>query len=205
MIDDDFGLENTRRDDDDSSLELAEEEDAPCYEQLEDFEESNYFKHAMEEFKWAGFLDKNGEFEDDMQKEICNHVLDLLEVFSRGGHSGTTAPYAISMFKKLANFNSLSPITDTEEEWNLVTEDESQGKLYQHKRCSHVFKDKDGAHDIYGKIFWHWAEYEGEDEPYASSYTNIESRVPVEFPYTPKKEYVFVPTRLFPNEKLGSK
>ena len=55
--------------------------------------------------------------------------------------------------------------------------------------CSHVFKDKEGSYDIDGKVFYDW--YTGDDgEKYKSYYTCKESRVKVEFPYTPKTEYV---------------
>lgn len=56
---------------------------------------------------------------------------------------------------------------------------------HQNKRCSHVFKDKDGnAYDIDGKVF---------REPDGCCFTSKDSFVPVTFPYTPKTEYVDVP------------
>jgi len=55
--------------------------------------------------------------------------------------------------------------------------------LWQNNRCSHVFKDADGAWDIDGKIF---------TDPQGCSYTNRDSRVMIEFPYVPKREYVNV-------------
>ena len=42
---------------------------------------SNYEKHAMMEFRAAGWVDENGKFIDEMQEMICKHVLALLEVF----------------------------------------------------------------------------------------------------------------------------
>lgn len=35
-----------------------------------------------------------------------------------------------------------------------------------------------------------------------SYYTGRESSVPIEFPYTPKTEYVFSPTEQYPNEVI---
>jgi len=114
---------------------------------------------------------------DSMQKLMCNQVCELLDLFSTHGHSGLSAPYAINMFEKLAQFEPLCPLTGEDWEWSEV----SKG-LWQNKRCSHVFKDKDGgAWDINGKVFC---------DPDGTSWTNGESKVAVTFPYTPKTEYV---------------
>ena len=72
---------------------------------------SNLKTHALMEFRAAGWTDENGKFKDEMQEAICNHVLALLDLFSNEGHSGTTAPYAINMFKTLASFEPLVPLT----------------------------------------------------------------------------------------------
>ena len=33
---------------------------------------NNYQKHAMREFQYAGWVDENGKFKDDMQEQICD-------------------------------------------------------------------------------------------------------------------------------------
>ena len=76
---------------------------------------SNYITHAMTEFRAAGWVDENGKYCDEMQEAICNHVMKLLEVFSEEGHSGSTAPYAINLFSKLAKFEPVAPLTG--EDW----------------------------------------------------------------------------------------
>ena len=139
------------------------------------------------------WLDENDNFKDEMQKDICNHVLKLLDVFSDEGHSGTTAPYTVGLFEKLAMFKPIVPLTGEDWEWMDCSEYSSDGSgHYQNKRCSTVFKDKDGVYDIDGKVFWEWAKrsldedeegYPGE-RVYRSYYTSRESRVPVTFPYT---------------------
>ena len=149
---------------------------------------NNYIKHAMTEFRAAGWTDENGKFKDEMQEDICNHVLKLLEVFNGEGHSGTTAPYAINMFKTLASFEPIAPLTGEDWEWNEVAE-QNGGPLYQNKRASHVFKDPNGAYDINGRVFYDIVT--GEDGKECKSYYGChESRVPVTFPYTPKTEYL---------------
>jgi len=74
-------------------------------------EMSNLHKHAMMEFKAAGWLNDDGEYLDEMQEAICRHVLALLDVFDDEGHSGSSAPYAINLFKTLAMFEPVAPLT----------------------------------------------------------------------------------------------
>lgn len=157
---------------------------------------SNLLNHARNEFRAAGWMDEEGTYSDEMQQAICEHVLELLRVFSDEGHSGSTAPYAVNLFKHLAMFEPIVPLTG--EDWEWV---ETARGMFQNKRCSHVFKDEDGrAYDIQGKVFYEWAErpldpdekgYPGMHR-FKSSYTSRDSRVYVTFPYTPTTEYVEV-------------
>ena len=162
---------------------------------------SNFEKHAMTEFKAAGWLDENGKFKDDMQESICNHILALLKVFTDEGHSGSTAPYTVDLFKKLAMYEPIVPLTGEDWEWHDISRySGDDSPVYQNRRCGRVFKDKDGAYDIDGRVFWEWSErplYEDEDgypgmsEPYKAYYTCRDSRVPVTFPYSPATVYVW--------------
>lgn len=155
----------------------------------------SYDQFAYREFRAAGWVDENNNFNDEMQESICRHVLALLDVFSSEGHSGSSAPYAIDLFKTLASYEPIVPLTGEDWEWNHIQDDRTgNNPVYQNKRCSHVFKQADRfdgqAYDIDGKIFWEW--YRGEDGvPFKSYYTGRESAVPVTFPYTPKREYVW--------------
>lgn len=148
---------------------------------------NNYEKHALMEFKAAGWTDENGKFNDEMQEMICKHVLKLLEVFDGEGHSGSSAPYAIDLFKKLAMFEPVAPLTGEDWEW-----DEVSAGVFQNKRCSRVFKQADRfdgqAYDIDGIIFYDWYTDE-EGKKHKSFFTNRDSFVPITFPYTPTKEY----------------
>ena len=150
-------------------------------------------EHAKMEFKAAGWLDDTGAYKDEMQGAICEHLLELLTVFSNEGHSGSTAPYTIDLFQRLAMFKPIAPLTG--EDWEWTEHDHGNGVMYQNKRCSSVFKDEDGeCYDIDGKVFWEWSmPYEGREpyEPYKSYYTCRESRVPVTFPYVKPKEPIY--------------
>lgn len=143
---------------------------------------NNLHNHAMNEFRAAGWVDADGKWVDDMQEAMCAGVLKLLDTFSEEGHTGSTAPYAVNLFKTLAMFEPIVPLTGEDWEWVEV----GTG-VFQNKRCSHVFKQKDRfdgqAYDIEGKVF---------REPNGVCYTNSKSFVPITFPYTPKREYVEV-------------
>jgi hypothetical protein len=153
------------------------------------------------EFKAAKWLDDEGKYSDEMQEAICKHVLKLLDVFADEGHSGSSAPYAVNVFKKLAMFEPLVPLTGEDWEWTETSEG-----VFQNKRCGHVFKQADRfdgqAYDIEGIVFYEWHERDLDpDEPgypgktrFKSHYTSSESRVPVTFPYTPIKNYVERPS-----------
>lgn len=151
---------------------------------------SNYNSHAWNEFRAAGWVDENNNFNDEMQEAICTHVLKLLEVFAEEGHSGSSAPYTIDLFKKLAMYEPVAPLTGEDWEWSNVSEygGNDNGPLFQNKRCGHVFKDSSGAYDSEGIVWYDWRTDKETGEKYKSYFTSRESRVPVTFPYVPKTE-----------------
>ena len=172
---------------------------------------SNYKFHAMTEFRAAGWIDEDGKYCDEMQEAICNHVLKLLEVFADEGHSGSSAPYAIDLFAKLAKFDPVVPLTGEDWEWNEISDDRTNGvTVYQNKRCGSVFKQSDRfdgkPYWLDGKVFWEWSSFDDmyDGEPFKSYYTSKDSLVTIEFPWVKpnSSEYVFVPTNEFPNEVL---
>jgi hypothetical protein len=144
-----------------------------------DENDSGLIRHAKRELKALGYIPLEEEQEDGPNKWIQKNILELLRVFAKQGHSGGSAPYCISMFKSLASFEPLAPLQGTDDEWNETLEDE----LWQNNRCSHVFKDKNGAYDIDGVVFI---------DQHGNGYTNSDSKVPVSFPYTPHTEYVHI-------------
>jgi len=124
---------------------------------------------------------------DEEQSAMNKHILEMVHTFSEEGHSGFSAMYAIRVLERLLRFLPLSAIEDTPEDWNEV----SNG-IFQHKRCSHIFKDKDRfngqAYNIEARVF--------SDDNGKTWFTNGRSSVPINFPY-------FVPTH--PAEYLVDK
>lgn len=138
--------------------------------------DSNYIKHTRREVPdWFN--------DEGPNRWIADGTVELLAVLHHQGHSGGSIGFALNFFKTMARFEPWGPLTGEDSEWNLL--DYCEDTQYQNIRCSHVFKGADGrAYDIQGKVF---------TEPDGCSFTSKDSRVYVEFPYTPTTEYVDVP------------
>ena len=142
--------------------------------------------YAKQELDLIGMVDG----EDEMNSAMRNHIIHMVEEFSKEGHSGYSASYALGILQKILAYEPLSPLTGEDSEWTDVS-GYGVPPTYQNKRCSRVFKDsKDGqAYDINGIVWYEWYCDTPQSENYKSYFTNSESKVYVEFPYTPKKEY----------------
>ena len=138
--------------------------------------ECNLVRHARKEFSILGW-DKSDD-SDESQSWMCDDVIELLKLFGSQGHSGTSAPYALELFTKLASFKVIAPLTGEDSEWG----DTGDG-LFQNNRASTVFKNGvDGtAYDINAIVFRDSKGY---------CWTSSESSLDVEFPYTPTTKYV---------------
>lgn len=122
------------------------------------------------------------EGEDSPNRWMADGTERMLRLFSTEGHSGSSAPFAVGVFKQLASFQPWGPLTGAENEWS---EPFDYDGTRQNIRCSHVFRDPDGrAYDSQGRVF---------RTPDGGCYTGRDSRVFIEFPYEPKVEYVEVP------------
>ena len=141
----------------------------------------------IEKAKYELDLILNNCDEEDrgMQEVINKDILEVVEVFANQGHSGYSANYAIPIINKLLKQSFILPLTGEDDEWCEVADG-----VYQNKRESSIFKDKDRfdgkAYYIYGKAF--------SDNGGKSYYTNRDSHVIVEFPLKelPKTEYIIV-------------
>jgi len=117
--------------------------------------------------------------DDEIQNHINDNILELLEVFSKQGHSGSSGNYCLNVFNKLVRQEPLGPLLGTEDEWNEVGEDKLQNKF-----CSTVFKEKstNKAYWIEGRIF---------KDKDGCHFTNGDSHIEITFPWTkPESEII---------------
>lgn len=155
---------------------------------------SNLINHAKRELLKLGYKPIE-ECEEDIDKWVQENVIELLEVFSKQGHSGYSAPYVINLFKKLANFEPLSPISCTDDEWNDVGHyNGPNDDTFQNNRCSAVFKNgKNGKPHYLDAIVWknqNGTTYTG--SAFNSKRERIKSSQTIKLPFIPKTFYVDV-------------
>ena len=154
----------------------------------------SFLEYAKSELDLIGLTEDST---DEMNRDMRKCILEIMQKFADQGHSGFSAGYAVNILNKLLRYEPLTPLTGEDDEWIELGYD-SELK-YQNKRFGQVFKDADGrAYDSAGKVFYEW--YERDLEPdeegypgihkYRSHFTSRDSRVYIEFPYTPTVEYV---------------
>ena len=157
--------------------------------------------HAKTELQIAGLFDKTGDFYDGMTGKA---VMELMEVFSKQGHSGMSAGVVADIFQKLARYETLGPITGKDEEWVEVSKYTDTGKeWYQNKRCGALFKDsKDGKpyyidavvkRDQRG-VTWSGRAWLNEEDWLNGDRSKMVDKVGYikSFPFTPKTFYIDV-------------
>jgi len=136
-----------------------------------------FAKSEMERLGWFE-PDEDGDL---MQKGIADDILEMIEAFSKQGHSGFSASYALSVFDRLARYKPIAPITD-EDGWTKYAD----GHL-QHKRCSSVFKDSEDEQPYYIKAVV-FVDSNG------CSYATKDSTINIDFPFMEpdKPEYIYL-------------
>ena len=105
--------------------------------------ETNLVKFARVELDKLlnGCGDKNSE-SYLMQKQINDDIIEIVKSFSKQGHSGFSASYALNIIKKLLNWKPILPLTGEDDEWKDCGYFDREGnRVFQNRRCSAVFKD----------------------------------------------------------------
>ena len=130
-------------------------------------------------------LDRIGmvaDSEDEMNRAMRNHIMNMVVAFSDEGHSGYSASYALAVLKRVLIYKPLSPLTGEDDEWIEVADN-----LWQNKRAYSVFKDSDGAYWSDGIVFWEWFtpwDNGVAGEPFKTYFTSKDSAVQIEsFPW----------------------
>ena len=138
---------------------------------------SNLIKHAKAELS---LIYTEEDLKEGINKLAYDCIMELIEVFSKQGHSNNSASYVINSFKKLASYETLTPLTGEDDEWGLIR-DEPEPK-WQNIRDSAVFKNSDGSSYYIDAVVWRDKD--------GSCFTNRESSMNVKFPVVPKTFYV---------------
>jgi hypothetical protein len=118
-------------------------------------------------------------------------IRELVEAFSKQGHSGLSAYICSGMLvnaiEKVLNFEAIAPITGDDEEWVEVTDN-----LYQNKRQSGVVKEvtEDGENTYFHDgIVW---KGEGKHDTFTGKVQGIKSKVKINLPIVPETFFVDV-------------
>lgn len=98
--------------------------------------ESNICQHAIKELKFAGY----GKEEGGPNYWMYQQVLEAVAVFASHDNSGSSAPFEIKLVQKLCNWDIISPLRFTDDEWYQISAD----GLCQNIRKSDVFKEPNG-------------------------------------------------------------
>lgn len=98
---------------------------------------SNICQYAIKELKLAGY----GKGEGGPNDWIYQQVLEAVAVFSSHDNSGSSAIFEIELVKKLCNFDIISPLRFTDDEWCRISSDGT----CQNRRKGNVFKEPDGS------------------------------------------------------------
>lgn len=125
-------------------------------------------------------------------EEFIPEILALCDKFGNSGQSGGSAAYTAESLSKaiksLCLQKSICPITGIDEEWVDVSSygDSDSDIVYQNKRCSALFKNKDGRCWYLDAIIWktqHDQTWGGNAIlPNESKWTNSDGKPMVQFP-----------------------
>lgn len=81
--------------------------------------ESNICKHAIKELKLAGYGNGEGGQNDWMYQQ----VIEAVAVFASHGNSGSSAPWEINLVQRLCDWDIISPLKFTDDEWSQISSD----------------------------------------------------------------------------------
>lgn len=129
--------------------------------------------HARRELNRIAVAD-NGT-RDEEQHEVNQHILKMITIFAKEGHSGFSAGWATSVLNRLLQYKPLTPLQGTPDEWVHVGDNEGV-PVFQNSRYGCVFKEGDGqAYDIETRVY----------DDGQSLYQRGGDRQPITFPYSP--------------------
>lgn len=118
-------------------------------------EESALVKYARDELNRLEEACKTQDAKE-LQRMVNGHILDLVIIFASQGHSEFSGSYALSNFKRVADWKPLTPLTGEDDEWIEIGDNGKGGVVEQNKRYSALFRenhDNSTAYDVDDIIF----------------------------------------------------
>lgn len=109
--------------------------DQVVVEPVKESPSNDFLSFSKNELELAGLLKKDSDY-GGMLGEA---VLELVEVFSKQGHSGYSSGATAHIFNKLVNYEPLTPLTFGPDEWI-----KHEPNLWQNKRQPDVFTEDQG-------------------------------------------------------------
>lgn len=118
---------------------------------------SNLVKHANREFDIIGYpqltraemRSKDPIMSDEgWDKAVRRSVIEIIEMFSTQGHSGTSAAQVVALLHQLLQYKPLSPLTNDPDEWMKVARNITSEDVWQNRRNSEAFST-DGGKTFY--------------------------------------------------------
>lgn len=103
--------------------------------------------HAQRELQLAGMFDKDVDGSDAMGSWniLCAEaVIELIKVFADQGHSGASAGMTRELFNKLSNFEALTELTDSPDEWMDISRMQGGEPGWQNRRYPSAFSEDGG-------------------------------------------------------------
>lgn len=99
--------------------------------------DSNLTAHAKRELELAGLFSEDSDY-NGMLGEA---VMDLVKVFAHQGHSGFSAGSVVDIFRRVASFDILTPLSVNPAEWHEVDANQRPAgrRLWQSVRKPSVF------------------------------------------------------------------
>ena len=133
----------------------------------------NLVRHAESEMRFAGLYDEAADYGGMLPQA----VLDLVYVHSMQGHSGFSHKMVLQIFNKVADFKTLTPLTDNPDEWLHHDHTVAGHDCWQSKRMGSCFSTDGGKsyYDIDDPEYVHFDLIKDPDtgEEYKSYYTSL--------------------------------
>lgn len=144
-------------------------------------EKSPLVIHAEKELRLAGWYNKDSDYGG----MIPEAVMELINVFAKQGHSGSSAKIVNGLFTRLADFKNLLGLTGEADEWQEVGDG-----FEQNTRVSSVFREQDTKKCYYLDAIV-WRDQNG--GTFSGQVAGINSRQYIKsFPFNPKTFFIDV-------------